>query len=62
MGTLSGLTDTTTEVACLVRLAAWSLLRYLAAPISTSFALWMEFLMKVKRCSSLSGRMWVGIE
>jgi len=62
MGTSSGLTETTTEVACLDSLAARSLLRYLAAPIVTAFALWMEFLMKVKSCSSSSGRTSVGIE
>jgi len=62
MGTLSGSTETITEVACLVRLAARSLLRCLAEPIMTAFALWMEFLMKVKSCSSSSGRMCVGIE
>jgi len=59
---LLGLMETTTEVACLESQAARSLLRNLAAPISTSFALEMEFLMKVNRCSSSSGRMWVGIE
>jgi len=37
METLSWLTKTATEVACLVRLAAQSLSRYLAAPIETSF-------------------------
>jgi len=62
MGTSLGLTDTTNQVACLENLAARPLLRYLAAPISTSFALEMEFLMKVQFCSSSSGRMWVGIE
>ena len=62
MGTSSGSTETTTEVACLERLAARSLLRYLAAPIVTAFTLWMEFLMKVNRCSSSSGRTSVGIE
>ena len=61
-GNLSGLTETTTEVACLVSLAAQSLLRYLAAPILTSFGLWIDYLMKSKSCSSSSGRMWVGIE
>jgi len=48
MGTSSGLTETTTEVACLDSLAVRSLLRYLAEPIVTALALWMEFLMKVK--------------
>jgi len=48
MGTLSGLTETTTEVACLDSLVVRSLLRYLAEPIVTALALWMEFLMKVK--------------
>ena len=60
MGTSSGLTETTTEVACLDSLAARSLLRYLAEPIVTALALWMEFLMKVKSCSSSSGRTSVG--
>ena len=49
-------------MACLESLEARSLLIYLAAPIVTAFALWMEFLMKVKSCSSSSGRPWVGIE
>jgi len=62
MGTSSGLTETTTEVACLDSLAARSLLRYLAEPILTALALWMEVCMKVKSCSSSSGRMWVGID
>jgi len=62
MGTSSGLTETTTEVACLETLEAQSLLRYLAKPIVTALALWMDFLMKVKRCSSSSARMWVGIQ
>jgi len=61
-GTSSGLTETTTEVACFLSLAARFWLRYRAAPISTAFALRMEFLMKVNSCSSWSGRMWVGIE
>ena len=52
----------TTEVACLESLAARSLLRYLAAPIVTAFALWMDFLMDVESCSLLFGRTWVGIE
>jgi len=47
VGTSSGLTQTTTEVACLESLAARSLLRYLAEPIVTALALWMEFLMKI---------------
>jgi len=62
MGKLSGLTETSTEVACLECLAAQSLLRYLAVPIVTAFALWMEFLIKVNSCSSSSGRTSVGIE
>jgi len=62
MGKSSGLTERTTEVACLDCLADRSLLRYLAEPIVTAMALWMEFLMKVKRCSASSGRMCVGIE
>jgi len=47
-GTSSGLTEPTTQVACLDSLALRSLLRYLAEPIVTALALWMEFLMKVK--------------
>jgi len=62
MGTPSGLTETTTKVACLDSLAARSMLRYLAAPIVTAFVLWMAFLMKVKSGSSSSGRTSVGIE
>ena len=62
MGTSSGLTETTTEVACLDSLVVRSLLRYLAEPIVTALALWMEFLMKVKSCSLSSGRTSVGIE
>jgi len=62
MGTSSGLTETTTKVACLESLVVRSLLRYLAEPIVTALALWMEFLMKVKGCSSSSGRTSVGIE
>jgi len=62
MGTSSGSTETTTEVACLETLVVQSLLRYLAAPIVTALALWMEFLMKVKSCSSWSRRTLVGIE
>jgi len=62
MGTSSGLTEMTTEVACVESLAARSLLRYLAVPIVTTFALWMEVLMKVKSCSSSSRRTSVGIE
>jgi len=45
-GMLSGLTETTTEVACLDSLVVQSLLRYLAEPIVTALALWMEFLKK----------------
>ena len=62
MGTSSGLTETTTEVACLDSLAVRSLLRYLAKPIVTALALWMEFLIKLKSCSSSSGRTCVGSE
>jgi len=62
IGMSLGLTETTTEVACLESLAARSLIRYLAAPVMTAFALWMELLMKPKSCSSSSGRLWVGIE
>jgi len=62
MGTLSGLTETTTEMACLASLAVRALSRYLAEPIVTALALSMEFLMKVKSCSSSSGRTLVGIE
>jgi len=62
MGTSLGLTETTTEVACLDRLVVRSFLGYLAEPIVTALALWMEFLMKVKSCSSSSGRTSVGIE
>jgi len=62
MGTSSGLTETTTEVACLGSLTARLWLRYRAALIVTSFALRMDFLMKSNNCSSSSGRMWVGIE
>ena len=62
MGTSSGLTETTTEVACVESLAARSLLRYLAEPIVTALALWIEFLMKVKSWWLSSRRMWVGIE
>jgi len=62
MGTSSGLTETTTEVTCLETLAVRSLLRYLAEPTVTALVLWMEFLMKVKSCSSSSGRTWVGIK
>ena len=62
MGTLSGLMETTTEVAWLVSLPARLLLRYRAAPIVTSMALWMDVLMKSKSWSLSSGRMWVGIE
>jgi len=62
MGTSSGLTETTTEVVFLDRLAARSLLRYLAAPIVTALALWMEFLMKVKSWSSSSCRTSVGLQ
>jgi len=61
MGTSWGLTETTTEVACLVGPAVRSLLRYLAEPIVTALALWMEFLMKVESSSSSSGRTWDGI-
>ena len=61
-GNVVGLMETTTEVACLESLAVRSLLRNLAEPIVTALALWMEFLMKVKRCSSSSGRTSVGIE
>jgi len=52
METSLGLTETTSEVACLVSLVARSLLRYLAAPIVTAFTSWMDFLMKGKSCSS----------
>jgi len=62
MGTSSGLTETTTEMDCFVSLTARLWLRYCAAPISTAFALRMEFLMKVNNCSLSSGRTWVGIE
>ena len=61
-GNVVGVNGDNPEVACLESLAARSLLRYLAAPIVTAFALWMEFLMKVKSCSSSSGRTSVGIE
>jgi len=61
-GTSSGLTETTTEVAYFVSLTARLWLRYLAAPISTAFALRLEFLLKEIICSSSSGRTWVGIE
>jgi len=62
MGTSLGLTETTTEVSCLENLVVRSLLRYLAEPIVTALAFWMEFLMKVKSCSSSSGRTSVGID
>ena len=62
MGTSSGVTETTTEVACFLSLVARLWLRYRAAPISTTFALRMAFLMKVNSCWSSSGRMWVRIE
>jgi len=62
IGTSSGLTQTTTKVASLESLAARSLLRYRASPIMTAFAWWMKLLIKVKSCSSSSGRTWVGIE
>jgi len=58
----SGLTETTTEVGCLVSLTARLWLRYRAAPIVASVALWIAFLMKLKSWSSSCGRMWVGIE
>jgi len=62
MLTSLGLTETTTEVACLVGLAARSLLRYLAAPIVTAFTLWMDFLMKAKSGSSSFGKTSIVIE
>ena len=49
-------TETTTEVACLDILAARSLLRYLAALISTAFALKIDVLRKGNSWSSSSGR------
>jgi len=58
----SGLTETTTEVACFVSPVARLWLRYWAAPMSTALALSMELLMKVNSCSSPSGTMWVGVE
>ena len=45
-GTSSGLTETTTQVACLVSLTARLWLRYRAGPIVTAFALRTAFLMK----------------
>jgi len=62
MATLLGLTEITTEVACLESLVVRYLLRYLAEPIVTAVPWWMEFLMKVKSCSSSSGRTLLGIE
>jgi len=62
MGTSSVLTATTTEAACLARLAFRSLLRYLAETIVTALALWMDSLMEVKSCSSSSRMTSVGIE
>ena len=62
MGRSSGLMERTTEVACVESLVVLSLLRYLAEPIVTGLALWMEFLMKVKSCSSSLGTTSVGIE
>ena len=58
----SGLMEATSEVACFETLASPSVLRYLAGPIVTALALWMQFLMQVKSCWSSSGRTWVGIE
>ena len=60
--TSSGSTETTTEVACLDILAARSLLRYLAALISTTFALRMDDLRKGSSWSSSSGRTSMGTE
>ena len=60
--TSSGSTETTTEVACLDILAAWSLLRYLAALFSTAFALRINVLRKGNNCSSSSGRKSMGTE
>ena len=48
MGTSLGLMETSNEVACLDSLEVRGLLRYLAEPVVTALALWMEFLMKVK--------------
>jgi len=62
MGMSWRITETTTEVASLESPAARSLLRYLSEPLVTAVALLMEFLIKVKSCSSSSGKMWVGIE
>jgi len=62
MGTSSGLTETITEVACLESLAVRSLLRYLAEPIVTSLAFWIDFLMQVTSGSSSSGSTMVRIE
>ena len=62
MGTSSGLTETTTEVACLEGLVVRSLLRYVAEPIVTALPLWIDFLIKVKTGLSLLGRTCVGIE
>lgn len=61
-GTSSGSTEMTTEVACLNSPELWSLLRYLALDIMTSFELWMDCLRKVRRSFSTTGRTWTGIE
>ena len=57
----SGSKETTTEVACLDILAARSLLSYLAALISTTFALRIDFLRReaVGR-RRRGGRQWGG--
>ena len=60
--TSSGLTETTTEVACMEILVARSLLRYLAALISTAFALRIDVLRKENSWSSSSGRTSMGTE
>ena len=39
-----------------------ALVKIQGMPIVTSFALWMDFLMKSRSWSSSSGRMWVGID
>jgi len=58
--TLSGSTETTTEAASLDSLESWSLLRYMARDIVTSFELYMDHLRKVKRSLSSLGRTWTG--
>ena len=60
--TSSGSTETTTEVPCFDILASRSLLRYLAALISSAIALRIDVLRKGNNSSSSSGRMSIVTE